>query len=93
MKLLLFHKCEIITIGGDYVQIDVLALKHILIKKNITWTQLSKKSGISKTHLSRINKNKCTNLRFPTIKALENSLGVDSKNFLKNNDERCFKSE
>ena len=67
--------------------INAKILKYLLIQQNMNWTELSKKSGISKTHLSRmINSKERINLRFTTINALSTALGVEYKFIIKGAD-------
>ena len=48
-----------------------------MLKSGMTYTALSKKSGISKTHISRIVTGRIETIRFDTILKLSKALNID----------------
>ena len=64
--------------------INVQRLKELVIERGISYTELSKKSNISKTQISRIiNSDGTKKVRPTTIKLLADSLKVNYKELWK----------
>ena len=64
--------------------IDITKINNIIIKKGFSYSDLAKKSGISRTQISRIiNSNKNTKSNLKTIGKISNALGVDYKEIIK----------
>ena len=59
-------------------------MNKLLALKGFNYTDLAKKSGISRTQISRIiNSNKNTKSNLKTIGKISNALGVDYKEIIK----------
>lgn len=59
------------------MKIQINKLKELMLKSGMTYTVLSEKSGISKTHISRIVTGRIETIRFDTILKLSKALNID----------------
>lgn len=69
------------------MSINIAKIQEILIEKGISYTELSKLTGISKTHISRIINGKTTRVRTTTINKLAKALDKNGNDLLEG-DER-----
>jgi len=81
--LMKVHKCEIIKTskGGTQMIVDMNKINSLVIEKGLSYTELSKKSGISKQHLSRMKSNNGYNVRSKTVSSLAYALDVNYRVF------------
>lgn len=56
--------------------LDIEKLRELVIESGLSYSELSEKSGISKTHISRIINLEVKNVRTKTIKALCDALEI-----------------
>lgn len=59
------------------MKIQINKLKELMLKSGMTYTALSLKSGVSKTHISRIVSGHTEMIRFDTILKLSKALNVN----------------
>lgn len=57
--------------------IDINKLNNAALKVGMSWSDIAKKSGISKQHISNIRNGKVDAVRLPTIKALADAMNIE----------------
>ena len=67
--------------------IDITKINNIIIKKGFSYSDLAKKSGISRTQISRIINSKNTRCRTKTISKLIKALDIDYEDICKKGSE------
>ena len=61
------------------MHINIEAIKDLMFKNGLTSAEVSRKTGISKVHISRILNNSNYKCRATTIKVLADALNVNYK--------------
>ena len=67
--------------------IDITKINNIIIKKGLSYSDLAKKSGISRTQISRIINSKNPRCRTKTISKLIKALDIDYEDICKKGSE------